>query len=71
MSVPSNQLHTDFELYSTYEDALSGDSPWQFCNFDDAGVAFPRDCGPEGPLGGQWNSATRGGQDSYAFYIDQ
>jgi hypothetical protein len=29
---------------------------WLFCNYDDASVGFPRDCGPTGPVTNQWNS---------------
>ena len=52
----ANVMGTDFELFSSIEDAMSGDNPWTECNFDDPGVGFPRDCGPDGLLGGQWNS---------------
>ena len=43
-----NILNVDFELYSSVEDLLSGANKWQYCNYDDGGVAFPRDCGPSG-----------------------
>ena len=48
---------------------MTGSNPWQFCNFDDLTVGFPRDCGPVSSVGGQWNSVPRGLR-SVAFYID-
>jgi len=50
-----NEFQTDFEIFSTIEDARLGDNAWPFCNFadrtggsDHVGVGFPRDCGPNG-----------------------
>jgi len=69
---PNNALHVDFELYSTLEDAIWGKNEWKFCNYNDGGVGFPRDCGPNRFIGGQWNSYVRGGgtADSHAFYVE-
>ena len=36
-------------------------SRWKFCNYNDNGIGFPRDCGKNGAVGGQWNSLQRGG----------
>ena len=66
----NNLLHTDFELYSTYADAIAETNGWQTCNYDDPTVGFPRDCGPAGLLGGQWNSVPRGRMQGIEFYID-
>lgn len=44
-SWPSNYLNRDFELYSSMDDAENGINRWTFCNYNDAGVGFPRDCG--------------------------
>ena len=52
----SNLLNVDFQLYSTYVSLLSESYYWQFCNYDDPGVGFPRDCSPNGRVGSQWNS---------------
>jgi hypothetical protein len=41
----------------------------QYCNYNDAGIGFPRDCGPEKFIPGNWNSLTRGGQSNYAYYV--
>merc|ERR1711904_97319 len=40
-----NEFHKDFDIYSSYEDAVEDRDPWMFCNGDDKGVGFPRDCG--------------------------
>jgi hypothetical protein len=72
-SEPANVLNTDFELYSTYEDALAGTNKWQFCNYNDQGIGFPRDCGPKSAVWGQWNSYTRGGghANHHGFYVEK
>eukprot|EP00592_Proboscia_alata_P028619 CAMPEP_0194442358 /NCGR_PEP_ID=MMETSP0176-20130528/126081_1 /TAXON_ID=216777 /ORGANISM="Proboscia alata, Strain PI-D3" /LENGTH=778 /DNA_ID=CAMNT_0039268443 /DNA_START=241 /DNA_END=2574 /DNA_ORIENTATION=- len=59
----------DFELYSSMSFALAGLMPWQFCNYDDNNLGFPRDCGPDGLVGDQWNSLNRGGQSDYGYYV--
>ena len=46
-SSTNNLLHRDFELYSTFQDAVNDKNPWQYCNYNDRGEAFPRDCGPK------------------------
>jgi len=70
---PDNRLGVDFNLYSTYEDALAETNAWTFCNYNDNGIGFPRDCGPTGQVGNQWNSYVRnGGQaDNHAFYVEK
>lgn len=69
----ANTFNEDFALYSTYEDAVLDNvaNRWSFCNFNDAGVGFPRDCGPEGHKSHQWNSYYRGGgaANDHAFYV--
>jgi hypothetical protein len=52
----NNQLGTDFELYSSVVDARKGVNKWSFCNYDDNGVGFPRDCGVSGQTSFQWNT---------------
>ncbi|EED87460.1 predicted protein [Thalassiosira pseudonana CCMP1335] len=71
-SQPANVLNTDFELYSTYEDAIAGTNGWKKCNYNDAGVGFPRDCGPEWNIGSQWNSYIRDGAsaNNHGFYVE-
>jgi len=75
--VDGNIWHTDFELYSHYSDAVEGKNPWQYCNFGDRNVGFPRDCGPEHHQGGQWNTipgpitgTNHYGQPHVAFYVE-
>eukprot|EP01001_Neometanema_parovale_P005030 NODE_1771_length_1613_cov_307.518121_g1685_i0.p1 GENE.NODE_1771_length_1613_cov_307.518121_g1685_i0~~NODE_1771_length_1613_cov_307.518121_g1685_i0.p1 ORF type:complete len:480 (-),score=153.38 NODE_1771_length_1613_cov_307.518121_g1685_i0:174-1556(-) len=52
----NNKLHVDFQLYSSEADMKANTNAWTCCNFDDPGVAFPRDCGSTACVGGQWNS---------------
>jgi len=68
---PNNTFNVDFKLYSSYDDALNDINAWTFCNFDDPGVGFPRDCGPTGEVTSQWNSFVNwGGQLNVGFYVD-
>ena len=68
---PNNIFNVDFKLYSSYADALNDTNSWTFCNFNDPGVGFPRDCGPTGSIGYQWNSFVgRGGQTNIGFYVE-
>jgi len=75
-SIEHNDFQVDFKLYSTYEDAKNDVNNWQACNFNDANVGFPRDCGPTKLVGHQWNTfsmPTRGrhhGQPSVSFYVE-
>eukprot|EP00929_Paragymnodinium_shiwhaense_P081617 TRINITY_DN4275_c0_g1_i6.p1 TRINITY_DN4275_c0_g1~~TRINITY_DN4275_c0_g1_i6.p1 ORF type:complete len:319 (+),score=63.51 TRINITY_DN4275_c0_g1_i6:57-1013(+) len=66
-----DNFHTDFDIYSTLDDATANTNAWTSCNADDAGIGFPRDCGPSAAVGGQWTSLTRGGQADYAFYVHE
>ena len=54
--VQFNVLRKDFNLYSTYEDAKADNYPWTECNYNDHGIGFPRDCGPNGYVAGQWTA---------------
>jgi hypothetical protein len=67
-----NVLGTDFKLFSTYEDALNDTNEWTYCNYDYPNVGFPRDCGPTGYVGNEWNSYVRGGAyaDHHGFYVE-
>ena len=74
---PKNYLGINFDLYDTYEDALAQTDKWTFCNFDDAGIGFPRDCGKGGKHDGTWNSINRdtgaiyrGGQLNFFFAVE-
>ena len=50
----NNVMDTDFSLHSSYSDALVGANPWLYCNYDDARVGMPRDCGPTGAVHNNW-----------------
>ena len=68
-----NTLNVDFELYSSYEDALAGQNKWTFCNYDDEGVGFPRDCGPEGYIPSNWASFSpeKRGKQKILFLVEK
>jgi len=51
-----NTLHGDFEIYSNYADLLATQNEWQFCNYGDPGVGYPRDCGKLGKVDNEWFS---------------
>jgi len=68
-----NILNKDFAIYSSFSDAVFDKNPWRFCNYDDAGIGFPRDCGMKHPAGGQWNTfqSRSKGQQDVCFYISE
>jgi len=66
---PGNVQGVDFNLFSSMEDALDDSDPWTYCNYNDYGIGFPRDCGPNGRVNHQWNSVWRNGRGSVAFYV--
>jgi len=59
----------DFNLFSSFDKAENNVDAWKFCNYNDNGIGFPRDCGPNGFVGGEWNSMSRGGETDFAFYL--
>lgn len=64
-----NKLNVDFRLYSSLEDLKADKKRWSFCNFNDQGVGFPRDCAPDKYVPSQWNSLNRHGQPDIKFTI--
>jgi len=69
-----NTFHVDFELYSTYEDAVAGVNEWQACNFNFDGIGFPRDCGPKVLTGNGWNAYihhNHGSANHHGFYVEK
>lgn len=64
-----NKFRVDFDLYSTLDDAIKDRGAWKFCNFNDPGIGFPRDCGINRPKGHQWQSKRRGGKRTWALYL--
>merc|ERR1719190_85547 len=65
----SNLRGTDFNLFSSMDDALNDANPWTYCNYNDHGIGFPRDCGPTGWVPSEWNSVRRGGEKDFAYYL--
>jgi hypothetical protein len=71
----NNLLGTDFNIFDTYTDALAGTNAWKFCDYDDSGIGFPRNCGPDGDQGGcqMYHSKACGplsGVTGNKFYIE-
>jgi len=69
----NNIVHIDFDLYSTYDDAIESKGEWNSVN-SDYNVGFPRDSGPNGFVYNQWNiweNPLQGkhGQKHVAFYV--
>jgi hypothetical protein len=58
-SSKNNRMHKDFALYSSVEDALADENRWRYCNYNDRGIGFPRDCGPNRYHPYTWTSASR------------
>lgn len=71
-----NKRGVDFNIYSTYEDAVAGvaedEKAWKFTNFNHNNIGFPRDSGPTGYVWNQWNSYRQKGGDAttHAFYYE-
>lgn len=69
----NNVLGVDFNLYSSYEDALADTGAWTYCNYNDNRIGFPRDCGPTAKVGWNWNSYMRSNwrTDTHAFLVEK
>ena len=50
----NNVLGTDFWIYNSLNDAQAETNRWLFCNYDDPGVGYPRDCGKKHKVSHQW-----------------
>ncbi len=48
---------------------MNDNNRWKFCNFDDDGVGFPRDCGPQSAVGGQWSSGWKHQGRQAQFFV--
>lgn len=66
---PSNIRGVDFNLFSSLADLRADSNAWTYCNYDDAGIGFPRDCGPSGSTSSQSNSVERRTRTSVRFTI--
>lgn len=64
-----NKFKQDYKLYSNYDDAKNDRNEWTFCNFNDPGIGFPRDCGPKGYVAWTWQSKTRGGIKNWEWRL--
>lgn len=62
-SSANNKMGTDFEIYDTLEDAAAGHGAWSYCNYDDAGVGYPRDCGKTTKTNYLWFASPTGPHD--------
>ena len=67
----NNVLNIDFKLFNSYSDYSNQQNPWQFCNYDDSSVAFPRECIPSSLTALQWNSLILKipANADYGFYV--
>jgi hypothetical protein len=61
-------FHVDFDIYSTLQDALNDQNAFQFCNGNDPGIGFPRDCGPTGYIPYTWTSLSNGATRKHYEY---
>merc|ERR1719181_1913926 len=50
----------DFDIFSSYEDAVADKNPWKYCNGGDRGVGFPRDCGAARKTNWTWFAFPKG-----------
>jgi len=55
-STNGNTFHRDFDIYNNLDDAIADRNPWKYCNANDPGVGFPRDCGPTVYVPHIWNA---------------
>eukprot|EP00970_Alexandrium_tamarense_P012771 scaffold3087_cov130-Alexandrium_tamarense.AAC.11 len=59
---------------NTYDDAIAGTNKWVYCNYNDAGIGFSRDCNKDNwAYGSQWNSYVVGGATAnhHGFYVEK
>jgi hypothetical protein len=62
--IEQNEIGHDFELYDSLDDIGQADRAWQFCNYNDPDVGFPRECGKDGSVPNRWFSMPGGKYDS-------
>lgn len=70
----NNEMHVDYELYSSVSDALNSVNEWQVADYNnnDHTYGFPRNSGPNRHHWNQWNSYKRGGADAnhHGYYVE-
>ena len=64
----NNILGTDFNLYSTFDDAVYDRNRWTFCDYDDM-VGMFQNCGPSGKVESQWTSLKWGGVNAFLYIM--
>jgi hypothetical protein len=67
-----NTFNVDFQLFSSYDDAIDGSNPWSHCSgFNVPDQGFPGTCGPDGAVVDQWiNMAKRNAQPDVAILVE-
>jgi hypothetical protein len=65
----TNIRGSDFNLFSSMQEAQNNENHWTFCNYNDEGIGFPRDCGPTGFVPSEWNSMKGHGEMDFAYYL--
>lgn len=70
----NNDMHDDFELYSSVSDALADNDAWERFDYNTNSdkYGFPRNSGPTNSVYNQWNSYKTGGghANHHGFYIE-
>jgi hypothetical protein len=70
----NNVMGADYNLYSSVDDALNDSNPWEQSDYNSNNkmYGFPRNSGPHGYVGNQWNSYdySHGHANHHAFYIE-
>ena len=70
----NNVMGVDYKLYSSVDDALNDENPWERSDYNSNHnkYGFPRNSGPHGYVGDQWNSYgySHGHANHHAFYIE-
>jgi hypothetical protein len=54
----NNVLNNDFKLYGSLTNFTSDYGAWSYCDYNDPGIAFPRNCGPTAAISLVWYSKT-------------
>jgi len=70
----NNEMHEDYELYSSVGEALADTGAWQQADYNSNNnkYGFPRNSGPVTYISNQWNSYEWGGghANEHGFYIE-
>ena len=69
---PSDDFNSDemfnrfgFNLYSTLEDAINRNNPWEYCNGGSENEIFPRECGKTG----KWTGSTQSSNVAFEWSL--